>query len=886
MHSKPTLAELRAYAQESIEMLDRQPIPDTDEARGCHAEILGAARELEARVGSPVTIGFVGEYNVGKSLLLGTLLGRPALLPVEDRPATGNITVLRLAQGPKGSRTQAAPTTEIRFLSQEQLAACIRTVLDDLVAVVEVQHPELRARALLGGYDPLTHPRGWALFDSWYPCLWGISRPGPPSVPGSPDIPAVPIELISAVHRDAVAELCRLRDAFLSQADLLGNQVTVGTDVVRAALALPTAKRTPDEPPKRRLHTLTAEGLRRPDVAVSQLQHSFPLIERVLLDVAVSPEHWLLEDLLAEHEVQILDFPGIGAAGSYGRDSYLSRRELVDVHTILLVLRTGRAEARGAAAFWEMLKKDGRPPEALQDAALVAANAFDMAHVPTLAGEGPLPLKECLERAHELNGIHTFAARFVGRHEQRIAAVSSVAGIDRLGLDHSDISLDTRERIDKALEALRAVPGPRWEPVAARLAAADPGNPWTPRLRAYDADGGIGALQKLIASHVGEHGTAQKLERARASERRLTQQLAALRREVHRADPGSGGEEYQELGRQLGELKRLVDRELNPGLELLRNPLLAPLPGEAVPPRIGDTAAAVRDEVYDWPEWRQLFERALNDPSHLVTRSEKRVQREARIERTPRPGRARDGAANAVPNDGSSSVDSSDAFIQKFVQLIDDRTAKDRNSLLDWLKEWGERWDGEFAPLRTWWLEEEADELLDELYTRRRGDADLADTQLTALWQALMAGENADETAVALEPPTEEARKQWAGNFPGLPAHGMPWHHRMPELNSHLEQQQRHPLGVSQLRVHTADAAARLATDYLDGLLAQVAEELGTRYQEASAFVLSEREITPPRTTAGALNGSGPEQPAEGEEGGRALQPVDVLIRKWSVSEA
>ncbi|MFD0345746.1 hypothetical protein ACFQ0M_05920 [Kitasatospora aburaviensis] len=95
-----------------------------------------------------------------------------------------------------------------------------------------------------------------------------------------------------------------------------------------------------------------------------------------------------------EHEVQVLDFPGIGAVGSYGRDRNLSRRVLADMHTILVVLHAQRPYSREALSFWDMLTDDDRTPAALADAALVAANLFDRVGAPrpgTAAPRSPTP---------------------------------------------------------------------------------------------------------------------------------------------------------------------------------------------------------------------------------------------------------------------------------------------------------------------------------------------------------------------------------------------------------------------------------------------------------------------------------------------------------------
>ncbi|MFJ1565688.1 hypothetical protein ACIOG8_15885 [Streptomyces erythrochromogenes] len=129
--------------------------------------------------------------------------------------------------------------------------------------------------------------------------------------------------------------------------------------------------------------------------------------------------------------MRLLDFPGIGAAGSYGRDTFLSRREPVNVHTILLVLSATRAESKGASAFWDMLTEDGRQPQALASAAFVAANAFDLAKPPALSQYpgGPLPLEKLLPHAAEINGVHVYGNKCVARREDGVVVVSSIGAI-------------------------------------------------------------------------------------------------------------------------------------------------------------------------------------------------------------------------------------------------------------------------------------------------------------------------------------------------------------------------------------------------------------------------------------------------------------------------
>ncbi|WP_405452203.1 hypothetical protein [Streptomyces erythrochromogenes] len=870
-----SLTDLRLFAQQTLTMLSEQDVPDTPEAHASRDRVQALAGELASRLDAPVTIGVVGEYSVGKSLLLGTLLGRPDLLPVEAAPSTGNITVLELTRGAPGSTTAVSSTTDITFLDEERLAACVGAILGELVATVDAKHPQLGAREMLGGYNPVTDPRGWAPFEAWYPRLWP-SGTGP-----------VAFETISAAHRDAVTELCRIRDAALSQQDLLGKPIGVATESIRAALVLEAARRTPQTAPKRTVQPFDMAQLKQEKTAPDALRRAFPLIERVTQAVTLSPDHWDIGGLTAEeHTVRLLDFPGIGAAGSYGRDTFLSRRELVNVHTILLVLSASRAESKGASAFWDMLTEDGRQPQALASAALVAANAFDLAKPPALSQypDGPLPLEKLLPHAAEINGVHVYGNKFVARREDGIVVVSSIGAIRAHQLPYTRTSPETRDRISAALRDLDPPGTRRWEPIAARLAAADPDNAWTPRLRAYDDDGGITRLRTLIVQHVRRHGVAQKLERAQSSHHKLTRELAVLRGHVRRAGGGSRSEEYRELSQRLTEFRRLLDRML-PALHALRDdgPPGGPdggpdaLEAGGRPPGRGETAEAVRDEVFDWREWQELLGRAERDRHHLVPRSEPPSSQGIRID--VRPGRgagaAGSGAGSATVGDGASA-DSTEAFLDKFRSLLERRTDEGRDQLRAWFENWAAYWREEFGPLRSWMAEEATDAALTELFTRLRGNAQKADQQLNHLWTALdpvRATERVTELLSAPGPTPGEQEER----FPARSPHALPWHHRMPLLDPQSEERERHPRSVVQLRQNTADAAARLVTAYLGRALARIEKDLVALYTKAGEYLPTETEVRPPRPSfpsASAAHG--------GEEETQPDQPIDVLVRAWS----
>lgn len=874
---QPTLADLREFAGRTLTVLSGLDMPDVPEAHASRDRAQALASELESRLAAPVTIGVVGEYSVGKSLLLGTLLGKPDLLPVEAGPSTGNITVLELTRGEPGKPTEKADIAEVTFLTEPRLAECVGAMLEELVRALDERHPHLGAGIALGGYNPVTDPRGWAPFETWYPRLWPASGESGTH------------QAIGAVHRDTVTELCRIRDAALSQRDLLGIPVGVATAVMDEALRLEAAQRTPEHPPKRQVRPFGTAQLRHPapDTAKEAMRRAFPLVEKVTLKVTVSPDHWDLAGLISDDTpVRLMDFPGINAAGSAGRDTFLSRREMVSVHTILLVINAVRPESKGASAFWDMLTADGRTPQALASAALVAANAFDRVGPPALSAvpDGPLPLRHLLAHSAEINGIHVYGNKFVQHRENGIVVVSSISAIRAYQLPYTRTSDETRARIRKALEDLDAPGAKRWEAVAGRLRQADEANPWTDRLRAYDSDGGVERLRRLVENHVQEHGLDQKLERALGSHRRLWRELGVLRSRLRRARGTQTPEEYRELAARIGEFRELLGRIL-PMLYQLRSTVShrdGPDDGEAAadlggrPPQREEIAASVRDDVFDWREWQELLGRAERDGHHLVPRS--RPPSSTGITLLLPPGQAATAAQeSAAPED---SADATTAFLERFRGLVDRRAAEGQEQLRVWLEGWAAHWQDEFGPLREWMADPESYKLLHDLFVRLRGGEGLAARQLQHLWTAL----NPDAVRPQLEElmivpgPTPQEQEN---RFPMRAPHALPWHHRMPRLDDQRsEERERHPLLVVQLRQHTADAAARLVTEHLGQALGRIEKDLLGLYAQATTFLPLESEIRPPRGPRATGTGPAGDLPATDE--GPHEDPLDTLIRDWS----
>src|SRR5919201_6049498 len=124
MHEAETIRKLKAYAQAVLGALQTEP-PVTDPGiERLFQDIRAAARETIRRAGAPVKIGVVGEFNAGKSLVLGSLIGYADALPISEVPTTGNVTALRFRPQHELCQTAIGPF-RIEFLDRDTAVDCL-----------------------------------------------------------------------------------------------------------------------------------------------------------------------------------------------------------------------------------------------------------------------------------------------------------------------------------------------------------------------------------------------------------------------------------------------------------------------------------------------------------------------------------------------------------------------------------------------------------------------------------------------------------------------------------------------------------------------------------------------------------------------------------------
>ena len=88
-------------------------------------------------------------------------------------------------------------------------------------------------------------------------------------------------------------------------------------------------------------------------------------------------------------EFILLDFPGLGAANSGVRDTFLSLRELAEVQTILVLLNGKSPGSDRANKIFTMMQQQ-RPGQDLKDLILVGVGRFDQLPLESEGGEREL----------------------------------------------------------------------------------------------------------------------------------------------------------------------------------------------------------------------------------------------------------------------------------------------------------------------------------------------------------------------------------------------------------------------------------------------------------------------------------------------------------------
>ena len=557
-----------------------------------------AAEKTVELANSPVKIGVMGEFSSGKTLLLGSLIGYADALPVSENPTTGNVTAIHIVPQ-DGFATTHLDNFTVEYLSHDGVSDCLRFMIG-----------EANRRTVAAGLSPalLTKLKEPKDILNWCEETWKASNN---------------LEL-----RYLLRELVLFVRAYQSYGEAMcGGSYQIDATTAREGLQLaeqPMAIQTisfDDLPPA---HIKLPSPPQR--LASKLLQNSFPLIRRVDIEVKISREIW---DVTGASEFILLDFPGLGAANSGARDTFLSLRELAEVQTILVLLNGKSPGSDRANKIFTMMQQQ-RPGQDLKDLILVGVGRFDQLPLESEGGERELdqlindnedrPLQESsvFQKLKVLQTTIDGASAFTTQKD-RIVLLSPLLGLADLAKRSTTVkagspeflaNLDYPDYLDRSKRLQD-----KWRQLSERLLTTDARNYLGRQLGYFAQDGGISKLRELIQKHVANHGLKQLHEdtkRAADAVRQQQDNLKNILKEMH------------EQGMPTADSPALL--ELRAAIENLdktyRN-FQKDLGKEPLKDRRGIAVSdVVKDEltyrILNWNQWTLLFNKAINGTISLT----------------------------------------------------------------------------------------------------------------------------------------------------------------------------------------------------------------------------------------------------------------------------
>ena len=594
------LARLKEYGEFILRKIDSVPQRPSQEEDwvptsldDCLLRLREAAEKTVELANSPVKIGIMGEFSSGKSLLLGSLIGYADALPVSENPTTGNVTAIHIKPQDGFATTQANNYT-VEYLSHEGVNECLHFMLK-----------EANRRAASAGVTPLQVAKIKTGKDIsiWCEEVWKSSNN---------------LEL-----RYLVRELVLFLRAYQAYGEALCGRL-YPIDGITAREGLQLAE-MPMAIQSLKFEDLPAANVRLPNapqrLGTQLLQTSFPLIRRVDIDVKISREIW---DVTGAEEFVLLDFPGLGAANSGTRDTFLSLRELAQVQTILVLLNGKSPGSDRANKIFTMMQQQ-RPGQDLKDLILVGVGRFDQLPLESEGGEReldllianqsdsqPLQTNAVFQKLKVLKTIIDGAEAFTSQKD-RIVLLSPLLGLSEFAKRSSQIKAGSEEFLANLdypdyLERPKKLQQ-KWGDLSEALLAADGRNQLGRQLGYFAQDGGISKLRELIQTHVANHGLKQLYEDTRRAADVIRQQQEYLKEIIA---------EIHEQGIPTVDTPALLElRSAIESLDITYRNFQKDLGKEQLKDRRGIVVSdVIKDEltlkILNWSQWTLLFNKIQN----------------------------------------------------------------------------------------------------------------------------------------------------------------------------------------------------------------------------------------------------------------------------------
>jgi hypothetical protein len=625
MHEADHIRRLKTYAQSVLTAVKGEPLVTDAAIERVFDDIRMAAQETIRRAGAPVKIGVVGEFNAGKSLVIGSLIGYADALPISEIPTTGNVTALRFRPQKELRQTAIGPF-HIEFLDWDTAVDCLREMLQVAEARTRDAGVGAAERKVLGRLRDQAGSGPWAEVEAWCKAVWahGGEHPNP---------------ALRHLLRELVwfARCCQSAAGtnLLKARGVEERTVTVGAETAREALALP---RSSSSITVRKFEDLPdAPGPMPQPPNAEWLRKAFPLVRRVDVEVGVAERIWDLSGMQGAGEWVLLDFPGLGAAESGVRDGFLCKRELREVQTILILLDGRRPGGEGGPVIFNLMNADRPAGQDLRDSILVVINRFDQLPIQADGGElvlerlvgwsdpasrspdhlpaadpAPVHEKDVLAQLPALSTM-LIGARNLTHRDDRIVVFSALWALgDWHKILPNDVPVGSPEFLTTLTNLLKAPPPLRlkWERLAPLLREADPLSPLARWLDDVTRDGSLGRLQKLVVEHVAQHGLKQLLDYVRVSAEELARAVRKLPKK--RPQPAGAKGLTTEAVRQAVDGLYDVYTALKAEYEQAAPELTVLRDGRAIPLQ-QHVCDQVTCSVFEWPVWNELLNKVQKD---------------------------------------------------------------------------------------------------------------------------------------------------------------------------------------------------------------------------------------------------------------------------------
>lgn len=365
------------------------------------------------------------------------------------------------------------------------------------------------------------------------------------------------------------------------------------------------------------------------------LQNSFSLIRRVNIHVKISKEIWNLGTTQDTAKFILLDFPGLGAAESGVRDTFVSLQEIEEVQTILILLNGRSPGSDRANKIFNMIQQK-RPGQNLKNFILVGVGRFNelpieqqkLDQLINSTANNSLTETTVFQEFSTLKTIIDQASALTSQKDH-IVLLDQLISLADLAKTSSAVKVGTQEFLGRlqaqdniSLQQSKQM-REKSQSLSNSLLATDSHSPLGKQLGYFAQDGGVGKLRELILNHVANHSLKQLYEDTRKDVDKLRQQQDNLK------DILSGLGINLEESSDFKQLRDAIEKIYITYKRFKDNLGKQPFQ-DAKGVVISDV---IKDEVsyrmLEWKEWNLLFNRAQNGIITLPLKSKSVVPKES-----------------------------------------------------------------------------------------------------------------------------------------------------------------------------------------------------------------------------------------------------------------